>query len=126
MTKQRIVPVRMKLEAQMKATWRPQVLAGGARSAAESFPRSAIVWKVLAQAELQAKHYAEASVAADKAIALNPKSFKALIYKGRARARAGEEEPKSANWSAIRAMVLEGQPARPQRARAANVLLREL
>ena len=99
---QEILPVRMKLEAQMEDSAAARMVLGGARSAAEKFPRSAIVMETLAQAEFQARKYEEASVAADQALALNPKSFKALIYKGRAGLELAKKNPKSANWTAIR------------------------
>jgi len=58
--------------------------------------------EVLARAELQAKRYAEASAAADKALALNPKAFKAMIYKGRAELELAKKNPQGVNWTAIR------------------------
>jgi tetratricopeptide (TPR) repeat protein len=101
---QAILPVRMKLEAQMDDSAAARTVVGGARSAAKRYPRSAMVLEILAQAEFQAKNYDEASVAADQALALNPKSFKALIYKGRAELQRAKKDPKSANWTAIRSL----------------------
>ena len=79
-----VVPLRIKLEGRIKDAATGRSAAGAARFAAERYPRSAIVMDTLAQAEFQAKRYDEASAAADRALALNPKSFNALIYKGRA------------------------------------------
>jgi len=98
-----ILPVRMKLEAQMENSATARSVAGAARSAAKNFPQSELVMEVLAQAELQGKRYEEASTAADRALALNPKAFKPLIYKGRARMEIAKQDPKSADWKAIRA-----------------------
>ena len=48
-----ILPVRMKLEAQMENSATARSVAGAARSAAKNFPQSELVMEVLAQAELQ-------------------------------------------------------------------------
>ena len=61
-----------------------------------------MVLQVLARAEFQAKRYAEASAAADQALALNPREFTALIIKGRAESELAKKNPKSADWAAIR------------------------
>lgn len=98
-----ILPVRMKLEAQMENSATARSVAGAARSAAKKFPQSELVMEVLAQAELQGKRFEEASIAADQALALNPKAFKPLIYKGRAQMEIAKQNPKSADWKAIRA-----------------------
>lgn len=96
------IPLRIKLEGQRSDEGTAKSVAGAARSAAERFPRSVRVMEVLAQAEIQAKRYAEASAAADRALALNPNAFKALIYKGRAQLELAKKDPKSADWTAIR------------------------
>ncbi|NUT01488.1 MAG: hypothetical protein HOP96_10975 [Sphingomonas sp.] len=97
-----VVPLRVKLEGRSSDVATARSVAGAARSAAERFPTSPIVMETLAQAELQAKRYAEASAAADKAIALEPKAFKALVYKGRAELELAKQNPKSANWTTVR------------------------
>jgi tetratricopeptide (TPR) repeat protein len=97
-----ILPVRMKLEAQMENSATARSVAGPARSTAKKFPQSELVMEILAQAELQGKRYEEASIAADQALALNPKAFKPLIYKGRAQMEIAKQNPKSADWKAIR------------------------
>lgn len=99
---QAVIPLRIKLEGRIRDVATARSAAGSARSAAERFPRSVPVMEVLAQAELQAKRYEEASSAADRALALNPKSYKALIYKGRAQLELAKKNPQSANWSAVR------------------------
>jgi hypothetical protein len=42
------------------------------------------------------------SAAADRALALNPKSFRALIYKGRAQLELAKKNSQSADWVAVR------------------------
>jgi len=69
---------------------------------------------VLAQAELQAKHYPEASAAADQAIALDPKAVKALIYKGRAELELAKKNKQAANWPAIRSWFSKANHLDPQ------------
>ena len=97
-----VLPLRIKLEGRAKDVATGRSAAGAARSAAERYPRSPAVMELLARAELQAKRYQEASAAADKAIALNPGSSRALIYKGRAQLELAKSAPQSADWSAIR------------------------
>ncbi len=97
-----VIPLRMKLEARQRSENIARGVARAARSAAEKFPTSATVMEVLARAEFQAKHYEEAMVAADKALAMAPNSFKALIYRGRAQMALAKKNPQSADWPAIR------------------------
>jgi hypothetical protein len=96
------VTLRMRLDARIKDVPSARSVASAARGAAARFPRSAIVLEVLAQAEFQARRYAEAAAAADQALALNPQAFKALIYKGRAQLELAKANPKAADWTAIR------------------------
>ncbi len=79
--------------------------------------------EVLAQAELQAKHYAEASAAADQALALDPKAFKALIYKGRAQDGACQEESSRPRTGSDPRLVLQGNRLDPQSPEPLDVLL---
>lgn len=97
-----VVSLRMKLEGQLNDAATARSVASAARSVAEKYPQSAIAMEVLAQAELQAKHYPEASAAADRALAIEPNASKALVYKGRAELELAKENPKTANWTAIR------------------------
>jgi tetratricopeptide (TPR) repeat protein len=54
------------------------------RKAAAPFPNDAAVQVTLAEAEFDAGQYKEAIAAADRALAADPKSIDALLYKGRA------------------------------------------
>ena len=54
------------------------------RRAAAPFPNDPAVQATLAEAEYDARHYKEAIAACDRALAANPKTIDALIYKGRA------------------------------------------
>jgi tetratricopeptide (TPR) repeat protein len=99
-----IVPLRIKLEGQNKEQGVARSVAGSARSLAERFPKSVKVLETLAQAELQSKRFPEAAAAADRALALDPNAFKALIYKGRAQLEIAKKTPQSANWKEIRSL----------------------
>ena len=98
---QALVPLRIKLEARGDAGTARRV-AGSAQSVSAKFTRSPAALELLARAEFQAKRFAEASVAAEQALAINPNAFKALIYKGRSQLELAKKDPKSADWSAIR------------------------
>ena len=61
-----------------------------ARKAAAPFPNDPAAQNMLAEAEYDAGNYKEAEAAADRALAANPKSIDALIYKGRAKLALAE------------------------------------
>lgn len=109
-----VIPLRMKLEGQIKDEAIAKSVIGPAQSAARQFPDSALVMEILAQAQLQAKNYAEASAAADKALAIDPKAVKALVYKGRAELELARKTPASANWPAIRGWFSKANHLDPQ------------
>ncbi|GAA4757533.1 DUF1570 domain-containing protein [Sphingomonas daechungensis] len=112
-----VVPLRMKLEARIEDSATARGVVSAARSVVARYPQSAAAAEVLAQAELQAKNYAEASAAADKVLAIEPKSPKALVYKGRAELELAKKSPQSANWSAIRGWFSKANhldPSAPQ------------
>ena len=98
---QALAPLRIKLEARGDAGTARRV-AGSAQSVSAKFTRSPAALELLARAEFQAKRFAEASAAAEQALAINPNAFKALIYKGRSQLELAKKDPKSADWPAIR------------------------
>ena len=92
--------------------------------AASRFPGDAFVQNVLAEAEydvcatnrkVDAGCYAQAEMAADRALTLEPKSLHALVYKGMieelAAHRAKVTDP--AKWSAIRRLYLSANKTNP-------------
>jgi tetratricopeptide (TPR) repeat protein len=109
-----VVPLRIKLEGQMKDPGVARSVAGAARGLTQRYPRSAIVMETLAQAELQGKNYDAASAAADKALALDPKATKALVYKGRALLELGKKTPTTTDWTAIRGWFSKANHLDPQ------------
>jgi predicted Zn-dependent protease len=78
----------------------PEV-AALARAAASSYPADPEVQRELAEAEFDAGNYAASRDAAVRALAIDPKFEKALIYKGRAEMELSASNPK-ADWTAIR------------------------
>jgi len=77
-------------------------VAVDARRAAAAYPNEPFVQAALAEAEFDAKNYAAAEAAADRALATDPKYIRALIYKGRAQMELGKDNP-ATKWADIRA-----------------------
>ena len=76
------IPLYMRL--QTRADGRAQDHAAQARALAAAHPNDFLVAMTLAEAEWVARDYKAAEAAADKAVALNPQSAEAYIWKGRA------------------------------------------
>ncbi|WP_374295469.1 tetratricopeptide repeat protein [Sphingomonas sp.] len=82
-----------------------------ARRLAEPFPNDAAAQVALAQAEMNAGHLNEAEAAADRVLAVEPRSIDALLAKGNARMliAAREQITNPARWKEIRGIF--GQAA---------------
>jgi tetratricopeptide (TPR) repeat protein len=76
-------------------------VAAEARKAAAPYAGDPFVQVALAEAEFDAKNYAAAGAAADRALAVNPNYVRALIYKGRAEMEMAKNKA-GANWKDIR------------------------
>ena len=76
------MPIYMRLQTRVEGS--PAEDAAQARSVAAAYPSDFLAAITLAEAEWVARNYKAAEAAADKAIALNPKSSEAHIWKGRA------------------------------------------
>ena len=96
-----VMRVRMRMDAGPD-DGEARYIAGSARGVAAKFPGDPAVLATLAAAEHFAKRYDTALAAADRAIAANPRSLKALVYKGRALMELGKKNPAAANWPEIR------------------------
>jgi tetratricopeptide (TPR) repeat protein len=85
-----------------------QALLPLARKAAAPYPKDVLAQVTLAEAAFDANQFAEAEAAADRAIAADPKSVEALIYKGRIKmALAVKAEAKDpATWREVRRWFL--------------------
>lgn len=78
------------------------------RAAAAPYPNDAAAQNVLAEGEYDAGHFAEAEAAADRALAADPKSVHALLYKARAEMALAQaaHDRSPARWVAIRKLIL--------------------
>jgi len=87
------MPLFMRLQTRVKQDGQRQ--AAEARRLASASPDDALVMMTLAEAEWVADNFAAAEAAADRAIALQPKSAEALIWKGRSMLSRAEKENKA-------------------------------
>lgn len=87
-----------------------------ARKVAAQYPNDAAAQNELAEAEFDARNFAASEAAADRALAANPNSVHALLYKG----MAGEEQLKAAKstdaaaWSKVRAAYRAANKLEPE------------
>ena len=88
-----IIRIQMRSKRGVTRKTAPDV-AADARGIAAKIPQSYVVQLASAEAELDAERYNEAEAAADRAIALNPRSVEALLYKGRAYLERGKSDPR--------------------------------
>jgi tetratricopeptide (TPR) repeat protein len=96
-----------------------QKLVPHARLIAARFPNDASVQAWLAEAEIDAKHYDLGIAAANRALALNPRSMDALLQKGRAYIRRAEEEKTyKPDWNAVRQIYITANRTDPDDPRA--------
>jgi tetratricopeptide (TPR) repeat protein len=82
-------------------------IAADARKIAKLYPDDPFVQEVLAEAEFDTENYAAAEAAADRALASNPNSVNALLYKGRAQMEQARRNPEKADWAGIRQWFLK-------------------
>jgi tetratricopeptide (TPR) repeat protein len=73
-----------------------------ARSIAARYPADPAAQVALAEAEIDAEEFVAAEAAADRALAADPRSFKAMILKGRSRMELARKDPSRADWREIR------------------------
>ncbi len=86
-----------------------------ARAAAAPHPKDVLAQVTLAEAEYDAGNLAEAEAAADRALAADPKSIEALIYKGRAKiaAAAAAKAVDAATWKEARKWIVAANRLEP-------------
>jgi tetratricopeptide (TPR) repeat protein len=111
------MPVRIAL---MRGTLREkaELQAETMRKIAASAPKDAAVLTLLAEAEHDAHHYDAAIAAADAALATDPKSSNALLWKGSSMARKlfDAKDRDAAKWKSARAMLIRANRANPEAA----------
>ncbi|MGY4397016.1 tetratricopeptide (TPR) repeat protein [Sphingomonas sp. UYAg733] len=92
-----------------------KVVLGLARKSTGAYPADAAAQNVLAEAELDAGNPAEAIAACDRALAVDPQSIHALLYKGLAlteiATKAGSTDAKQ--WQTIRKLYLAANKIDP-------------
>lgn len=88
-----IMALFMRLQTRVKRDAQRQ--AAEARQLASIHPNDALVMMTLAEAEWVADNFVAAEAAADRAVALQPSSAEALIWKGRAMLSRAEKEKKA-------------------------------
>lgn len=91
-------------------------IAADAQKVAARYPRDAFVQTSLAGAEFGAKNYQAAEAAADAALALEPTSVQALLFKGKAQMELAHQNGGSVNWSQIRQWFLKANKLDPEAA----------
>lgn len=97
------MPMRIRSQ---RGVWpeRAKEVAADARAAAARFPNDAAAQNELAEAEFDVDNYAAAAAAADRALAADPKSVHAMVYKGMAlQGQAAKEKSTDAKrWNEVR------------------------
>lgn len=88
---------------------RAKMVVGLARAAAAAYPNDAAAQNELAEAEFDVKNYAAAEAAADRALAADPNSIHALLYKGMAQMEVAKKEKVTdpARWRTIRSWFIK-------------------
>ena len=102
-----VMPVRIRSAAGVDRK-RAKPIAVLARKLAAPYPNDAAAQNALAEAEYDAGDYAAAEAAADRALAADPKSMHAMLYKGMALSAAAQLAKKTdaATWNAVRRWYL--------------------
>ncbi|MDG2534776.1 hypothetical protein P6144_14025 [Sphingomonas sp. HITSZ_GF] len=94
---------------------RAKMVIGWARQAAAAYPNDSGAQNELAEAEFDAKNYAASEAAADRALAADPGSIHALLYKGMAQQEIAKAEKSTdaARWKAIRGWFIKANKLDP-------------
>ncbi len=94
---------------------RAKMVVEWARKAASAYPNDPAAQNELAEAEFDAKNYAAAEAAADRALAVEPNSIHALLYKGMAQQAVAKDAnvTDAARWKAIRSWFVKANKLDP-------------
>ncbi|MEQ1542677.1 MAG: DUF1570 domain-containing protein [Novosphingobium sp.] len=88
-------------------------LVPAARRLGGKYPGSAVAQQVVGQVEYEAENYPEAEAAVDRALAIEPKNFAAMLLKGRVLGQKAIGTKVSADWSAARAWFVRANQMDP-------------
>jgi predicted Zn-dependent protease len=91
----------------------PTELLPAARRLGTKFPGSAVAQQTIAQIEYEAGNYAEAGLAADRALALDPNNIGALLTKGRVLGQNALKTRLPADWAAARGQFIKANRLDP-------------
>ncbi|MEO8618643.1 MAG: hypothetical protein ABI412_04695 [Sphingomicrobium sp.] len=108
-----VLPHRMRLETDV-LTSEQAALLEDIRKAAARHPADAFVQETLAAAELLLHHYAASEVAADRALAANPHSIQAMVYKGHAVLEQAAQDEKGKTFADARKWFQKANLADPE------------
>jgi tetratricopeptide (TPR) repeat protein len=98
-----LMPVRLQSDRGVLGATKAREVAAEARKLAAPFPDDAGAQGALAEAEYDADNLDAANAAADRVLKADPKSFQALIYKGRVAVDiATRDKADNAGWKAAR------------------------
>lgn len=106
-----IMPVKMRSKAGVTRR-EAGGIAADARAIARRYPGSVAVHLALAEAELDARNFAAAEAAADRALQLKPDSSEAFIWKGQALLERGKEDKQ--HLAAARAAIAQAHELDPK------------
>ena len=84
-----------------------------ARRLGARFPNSAVAQQVVGQVEYEAGNYAEAEAALNRALALEPDNFMALLYKGRTLGQKAIASKNPADWAPARSLFVRANRLNP-------------
>ena len=108
-----VMPLRIRSKRGVNPKSAAEIVQG-LRKAAAPYPNDVFVQATLAEAETDANNYKEAEAAADRALAADPKSIEAMIWKARARMGAIEAEKLPATaWKDTRALLVSANRLDP-------------
>lgn len=88
-------------------------LVPAARRLGAKYPGSAFAQQVVAQVEYEAENYPEAGAAVDRALAIEPNNFAAILLKGRVLGQKAIASKVPADWTAARAWFVKGNQLDP-------------
>ena len=101
-----IMPVRMRSDRGVDAKEAAEIVADARRIAAD-YPADVAVQIALAEAEYDANNDDAADAAADRALAADPKSAQALLYKGRVAVRRARGKTDPEVWKTARSWFVK-------------------
>ncbi|MBN9788441.1 hypothetical protein DMP17_07525 [Pseudonocardia sp. TMWB2A] len=90
-----------------------KILAQRAGPVGAQYPNDAFVQRAMTEIYFDAKDYAAAEAAADRALAVEPTNVDALVYKGRIIALRAKTSGAEAEWNKARSLFLKANKAQP-------------